>query len=114
MVLVVILDMQGDTGFVLSVAFSPDGRTLASGNMGKIMNLKLWDVASGRILRFLQGHTDDVHSVVFSPDGSSFVSGSDDKSIKFWNVASGELLHNFDHQLPIGSRRDCRLELAGL
>ena len=66
MVLVVILDMQGDTGFVLSVAFSPDGRTLASGNMGKTMNLKLWDVASGRMLRSLQGHTDAVNKQSFA------------------------------------------------
>jgi WD40 repeat protein len=83
MVLVVTLDMQGDTGFVLSVAFSPDGRTLASSNMGKIMNLKLWDVASGRILRSLQGRTDDVHSVVFSPVGVAWCRGAMTNPLSF-------------------------------
>lgn len=56
----------GHASFVSSVAFSPDGRTLASGSDDS--TIKLWDVASGRELRDLTGHKNAVHSVAFSPE----------------------------------------------
>ncbi len=76
---------------VLSVAFSPNGRTLASGSGDD--SVKLWDVASGHELRTLIGRhfdrTDFTWPVAFSPDGRILASGSDDHSIKLWDVASG-------------------------
>ena len=59
-----------------SVAFSPDGKMLASGSDDQ--TIKLWDAASGKEQATLQGHRGEVHSVTFSPDGKTLASGSDE------------------------------------
>ena len=77
--------LTGHTDFVVSVAFGPDGKTLASGSYDN--NIILWDIESRRpIGQPLSGHTDIVTSVAFSPDGKTLASGSYDKSIILWDV----------------------------
>ncbi|MCP4372529.1 MAG: hypothetical protein GY797_31150, partial [Deltaproteobacteria bacterium] len=67
---------------VRSVAFSPDGKFLASGSYDN--TVRLWEVSTGEQLRELTGHSDSVWSVAFSPDGKFLASGSDDKTVRLW------------------------------
>ena len=68
------------------MAFSPDGRVLASASTDKTVHL--WDVASRQPLATLTGHKDAVVSVAFSPDGRILASASRDKTVRLWDVAS--------------------------
>ncbi|OOF90635.1 hypothetical protein ASPCADRAFT_519059 [Aspergillus carbonarius ITEM 5010] len=78
---------EGHSMSVLSVAFSPDGRTLATGSHDG--TIKLWDTATGVEQRTLTGHASIVPSVAFSPDGCTLASGSDFGTVKLWNTATG-------------------------
>ncbi|VVB64682.1 WD domain, G-beta repeat [uncultured archaeon] len=81
-----ICTLTGHSDKVTSVAFSPDGQTLASGSDDH--TLKLWDVASRTEAATLAGHSNWVNCVAFSPDGRTLVSGSNDYTVKLWDVAS--------------------------
>jgi WD40 repeat protein len=76
--------LEGIEGQVLSVAFSPDGKTLALGHQGGIV--KLWGVATQREVLTLGGHTDIVDAVAFAPDGNTLASLSDDGTVRLWRA----------------------------
>ncbi len=73
---------------VCSVAFSPDGKLLASGDNE---TMRIWDIATSKmVMGSPYGHGDTVNSVAFSPDGKLVVSGSFDGSVRFWDLATGK------------------------
>lgn len=82
--------LKGHSSDVNSVAFSPDGKTLASGSDDK--TIKLWNLASGQEIQTLEGHSDWIWTVALSPDGKTLASGSADKTIKLWNIQTRKLI----------------------
>ena len=74
---------------ISSVAFAPDGETLASASSGE--TIQLWNVDSRTLKNTLEGHTDRVTSVVFSSDGQTLASGSFDQTVRLWDVETATL-----------------------
>ena len=82
--------LSGHAGLVFSVAWSPDGKQLASANGDT--TIKIWDVSTGQVVQTLSGHADVVLSVAWSPDGKWLASGGDDTTIKIWDISTGHVV----------------------
>jgi hypothetical protein len=82
--------LPGHSNFGTALAFSHDGRMLASGSFDS--SIKLWDIAGSRELRTLTGHGGLVSALEFTADGKFLVSGSEDGSVRLWNIGTGTLL----------------------
>ena len=78
---------------VLAVAWSPDGRRIASGSGDK--TVQVWDAATGTSLRTYRSHSYGVLAVAWSPDGRRIASGSGDKTVQVWDAATGTSLRTY-------------------
>ena len=78
-------------GIVHSVAFSPDGKLLATGDGDGVVHL--WEAATGRKLLTCKGHSNRVRSVAFSPSGEMLASASSDKMVRLWDIRNGTCLN---------------------
>jgi WD40 repeat protein/tRNA A-37 threonylcarbamoyl transferase component Bud32 len=86
----------------IGVAYSPDGKLLASGSQEG--TVRVWDADTGKELFTLRGHASAVSGVAFSPDGKRLASASADHTVKLWDAGSGhEVLTLRDHNIPVAS-----------
>jgi WD40 repeat protein len=85
-----LLTCKMNEGWVWSVAFSPNGRLLAS-SANRTVNL--WDMQTRQCLHIFQGYSDRVFSLAFSPDGRFLATGSEDHLVRIWDIKTGQLLY---------------------
>ncbi len=93
--------LKDHQGLHWSVAFSPDGKTLASASGDE--TIKLWNITNGSLKATLLGHTDSVTSITFSPNGQLLVSSSYGKTIKVWDLQTEKVIHTLTNNTEIYS-----------
>jgi WD40 repeat protein len=87
----VLAVLPGHTGYIVSLAFSPDGQMLASASRNE-QTVRVWRVADGHLVRTLTGPTGFVLTVAYSPDGQVLASGGEDRTVHLWRAADGAAL----------------------
>jgi WD40 repeat protein len=90
-----IVPQIAHSSVITSVAVSEDALRIVSG--GHDNTAKIWEVATGILLRTLHGHSGPVYAVAFSPDGTHIITASHDKTMKLWTTSTGKLVRTFQH-----------------
>jgi WD40 repeat protein len=84
---------RGHSDVVLAVAWSPDGKRIASG--GDDQTVQVWDAANGGNVYTYRGHSQQVWAVVWSPNGKRIASGSTDETVQVWDAANGGNVYTY-------------------
>ena len=85
---------KGHSDWVWAVAWSPDGKHIASGSVDK--TVQIWDTVNGGHVLTYQGHSNTARAVAWSPDSKHIASGSEDKTVQIWDAVDGD--HVFTYQ----------------
>ncbi len=88
------LTLRGHKSWISRIAWSPDGRWLASPSDDN--TIRIWDAVTGKMVRTLEGHTKEVWSVAWSPDWRRLASASRDKTVRLWNSETGQALRTLE------------------
>ena len=103
-----IRQVEAHRGWIRAAAVSPDGALVASGGNDRVV--KLWELATGKLVRELNGHPREVYSLTFAPDGKSLLSGDLMGEVRQWDLENGQLMRQFDakalHSYNGGQRVD--------
>ncbi|GAB1420190.1 hypothetical protein MASR2M15_02740 [Anaerolineales bacterium] len=101
----IVRTLEGHGARVRAVAYSPDGRLIASGSQdGVENNLLIWDANTGEILQHLQGHNGIVYSLDFSPDSRFLASAGEDRSVIYWDLTESKIaLQLYGHTQAVRS-----------
>ncbi|MFN6002461.1 MAG: toll/interleukin-1 receptor domain-containing protein, partial [Dolichospermum sp.] len=86
--------LEDHDGEVLSISFSPDGKTLASGGLD--YSIRLWNVETGKKISTIQRDGGTIKSLSFSPNGKTLAFGGNDETIKLWDVKIGKEIKTFN------------------
>lgn len=95
--------LRGHDYEIFSIAFSPNGKVLATG--GRDKTVRLWSTATGELLgEPLRGHEDWIYSVSFSPDGNTLATASGDKTVRLWDIVSRKPIASLSgHEMEVKS-----------
>ncbi|MFN8564802.1 MAG: protein kinase [Anaerolineae bacterium] len=92
----------GHSGVVYDVKFSPDGRYILTGSGDQ--TARLWDAATGEVVRTFSGDGGEVYAVAFSSDGTYIATGNEDHTVKLWDTATGQQIRTFTgHEAEVES-----------
>jgi GAF domain-containing protein len=92
--------LKGHSGWVTGVAFSPDGRRLASGSWDQ--TVKFWNVSTGQELSTVGGKMNEVQAVAFSHDGHWLAAENSSDTVTVWDATTGRQMHTLSSNKPLG------------
>jgi WD40 repeat protein len=95
-------EFQDQKGVVLSLAYSPDGQSIASSSINPDNSFVVWDVKTSKVIKRVLGHKSQLHRLRFSPDGKLLAAGETDGVVKIWDSSTfKEILSVTAHTAPV-------------
>ena len=85
-----VLKFEGQLGVVLSLAYSPDGRRIASSSINPDNTFVVWEAATGKVVKVVRGHRSQIHRLRYTPDGGRIAAADTDGTVRIWDAATFE------------------------